>query len=167
MEESLNYCKLDCIALFEVLTTFNELVFNQFSVNVHKSLTLPSLAMRVYKSKYMPQDTIYQLNGQVEEDIRQSYTGGAVDVYIPHNDISDGNGIEFETLYQYDANSLFPTIQANEVMPIGKPITFEGNIRLVDPDAFGFFYCDITTPDNLEHPILQRKVKTVSERLLD
>ena len=58
MEESLKYCRIDCIALFEVLTTFNELVFNQFSVNIHKSLTLPSLAMRVYKSKFMPEDTI-------------------------------------------------------------------------------------------------------------
>ena len=30
----------------------------------------------------------------------------------------------------------------------------------VDPEAFGFFYCNITTPSNLEHPILQRKIKT-------
>ena len=64
IEESLNYCRIDCIALFEVLTSFNELVFQQFDVNIHKSLTLPSLAMRVYKSKYMPENTIYQLNGR-------------------------------------------------------------------------------------------------------
>lgn len=41
MEESLKYCRIDCIALFEVLTTFNQLVFDQFNVNIHKSLTLP------------------------------------------------------------------------------------------------------------------------------
>ena len=42
--------------------------------------------MRIYKSQFMPADTIYQLSSiNVERDIRQSYTGGAVDVYIPHN----------------------------------------------------------------------------------
>ena len=36
----------------------------------------------------MPKETIYQLTSNVESDIRQSYTGGAVDVYIPHNRLS-------------------------------------------------------------------------------
>lgn len=45
-------------------------------------------------------------------------------------------------------------------MPIGKPISFEGDILRLEPDAFGFFYCKITSPEYLEHPILQRRVKT-------
>jgi len=55
---------------------------------------------------------------------------------------------------------------ANHHMPVGKPIAFEGNIRLVEPDAFGFFYCKITSaalaqaPEYLIHPILQRRIKT-------
>jgi len=44
--------------------------------------------MRIYKAIYMPKETIYQLTSNVESDIRQSYTGGAVDVYIPHNRLS-------------------------------------------------------------------------------
>jgi hypothetical protein len=44
-------------------------------------------------------------------------------------------------------------------MPTGKPIKFFGDIRKYEPDAFGFFYCKITTPDNLKHPILQTHVK--------
>jgi hypothetical protein len=44
-------------------------------------------------------------------------------------------------------------------MPIGKPIKFFGDIRKVDPNAFGFFYCEIIAPDNLEHPIIQTHVK--------
>jgi hypothetical protein len=40
-------------------------------------------------------------------------------------------------------------------MPIGKPTLFEGNIRAIDPNAFGFFYCEITAPDNIRHPIIQ------------
>jgi len=48
----------------------------------------------------------------------------------------------------------------NDLMPVGKPIAFLGNIRKIEPDAYGFFYCKITSPEYLEHPILQRRIKT-------
>jgi DNA polymerase type B, organellar and viral len=160
-DESTKYCKLDCKCLHEIITKFNELIFNEFSINVHKLLTLPALAMRIFKSKFMPKNMIFQLHGIVERNIRQSYTGGAVDSYIPHNKI--GNFIEsneYETIYQYDANALYPSVMTNNLMPIGKPIAFLGDIRRMEPDSFGFFYCKITSPEYLEHPILQRRIKT-------
>ena len=49
---------------------------------------------------------------------------------------------------------------AKTAMPIGKPVAFEGNIRNIDPKAYGFFYCKITSPEYLEHPLLQRRIKT-------
>jgi hypothetical protein len=49
---------------------------------------------------------------------------------------------------------------ANNLMPIGKPTVFEGDIFKFNPDAFGFFYGEITSPTYLEHPILQQKIKT-------
>jgi hypothetical protein len=154
---------LDCSSLHEILTLFNNLIFNEFKVNINPSLTLPALAMRIYKSQFMPENTIYQILGQVESDIRQSYTGGAVDVYIPHNRITGFfNSIKaiFITLYYYDVNGLYPFIMAETPMPIGKPVAFTGNIRKYEPSAFGFFYCKITSPKHLEHPILQRKIET-------
>jgi DNA polymerase elongation subunit (family B) len=84
-------------------------------------------------------------------------------VYIPHNRISaffSNITALFKTLFYYDVNSLYPTVMANHEMPIGKPIAFEGNIRNVDPNAYGFFYCKITSPEYLEHPILQRRLNT-------
>ena len=65
-----------------------------------------------------------------------------------------------ELIYCYDVNSLYPYIMNSMEMPTGTPIYFEGNIRKYEPNAFGFFYCKITTPTYLEHPILQRRVKT-------
>jgi hypothetical protein len=35
---------------------------------------------------------------------------------------------------------------ANKIMPIGKPIAFDGNIRNIEPDAYGYFYCEIICP---------------------
>ena len=160
-DEAIKYCKLDCKCLHQIMTKFNELIFNEFSINVHNVLTLPALAMRIFKTKFMPKNTIYQLHGIIERNIRQSYTGGSVDSYIPHNKI--GNFIEsneYETIYHYDANALYPTVMTKDLMPVGKPIAFLGNIRQVEPDAYGFFYCKITSPDYLDHPILQRRIKT-------
>jgi hypothetical protein len=162
-EEAIKYCKLDCLILHEILIKFNELIFNEFKVNVHKVLTLPSLAMRIFKSLFMPIDSIFQLHGGIEKDIRQSYTGGAVDVYIPHNRLTPwltNEKVEYETLYYYDVNGLYPTVMSQQYMPVGKPIVFEGEITKINPQAFGFFYCEITSPQYLDHPILQRRIKT-------
>src|SRR5712691_8242695 len=119
--------------------------------------------MRIYKTHFMPKDTIYQILGKPEQDIRESYTGGAVDVYIPHNKISSFFSkikATYIKLFCYDVNSLYPFIMASTQMPIGKPIAFNGDIRNIEPNAYGFFYCKITSPAYLEYPILQRRIKT-------
>jgi DNA polymerase type B, organellar and viral len=159
-DEAIKYCKLDCKCLYDILVNFNNLIFNEFKLNINNSLTLPALAMKIYKSQYMPENTVYQLLGNIEKDIRQSYTGGAVDVYIPHNRIRSFFSRFLTKLFVYDVNSLYPFIMSNTFMPIGKPIAFIGNIRKVEHDAFGFFYCKITSPKYLEHPLLQRRIKT-------
>jgi DNA polymerase elongation subunit (family B) len=93
---------------------------------------------------------IHMLSGKIAENIRKSYTGGAVDMYIPK-----GNNI-----HSYDVNSLYPFVMRDKEYPIGSPTYFIGNILNMNPNAFGFFYCKITAPDNLLHPILQTHYKT-------
>jgi len=51
---------------------------------------------------------------------------------------------------------------AKNLMPVGNKSYFEGEIRKLSPEAFGFFFCKITAPDFLNHPILQLHVKTKS-----
>ena len=165
--EALKYCKLDCKSLFDILNIFNKLIFEHFSINPHhpKIISLPGLAMRIFKAHYLLPNTIYQLLGNVERDIREAYTGGAVDVYIPHNGIhgNPNNAIREigrKDLFYYDVNSLYPFIMSNVTMPAGKPIVFEGDITKIDPNVFGFLYCKISSPAKLNEPILQRKIKT-------
>lgn len=112
--ESIKYCELDCVTLHQVITQFNELIYDKFNINIHDVLTISSLAMRIYKTHYMPKDTIYQLGGRLEFDIRKSYTGGAVDVYIPHNRTSPFIGFRplHKLLYSYDVNGLYPFVMA-------------------------------------------------------
>jgi DNA polymerase type B, organellar and viral len=98
----------------------------------------------------MKNGTIPQLSGKIAKDIREGYTGGAVDMFIPE-------GIN---IYCYDVNSLYPSQMQSQDMPVGQPSRFEGNIKLIDQNAFGFFYCKIEAPTDIKHPILQTHVNT-------
>src|SRR5580658_1748864 len=129
------------------------MIFDLFAINIHKYPTLPSLAFAVFRSNFMPENTIPQLSGKIANNIRQEYTGGSVDVFIPQS--KPGVNIK-----GYDVNSLYPAQMESKLMPVGKPVYFEGDVRLINKDAFGFFYCKITAPNDIKHPILQTHVKT-------
>jgi hypothetical protein len=49
---------------------------------------------------------------------------------------------------------------ANRDMPVGMPKYFEGDILKYNPDAFGFFYCNIRSSIDVKTPILQTRIKT-------
>jgi len=129
------------------------MVFKLFGRSIHHYPTLPSLAFAIFRAKFMSEENIPQLSGKIAKDIRSGYTGGAVDMYIPENP-------DNTEIFVYDVNSLYPSQMQTQLMPVGKPSYFEGNIRLINLDAFGFFYCKIIAPDNLDHPVLQTHVKT-------
>jgi hypothetical protein len=101
----------------------------------------------------MEENSIPQLFGKIAKDIRQGYTGGSVDMFIPKNK----KGVK---LYAYDVNSLYPSRMKECDMPVGNTIYFEGNIRIIDSKAFGFFFCEIIAPENIKHPIIQTHAKT-------
>jgi len=151
--ETIKYCVMDCISLHQVMIKFSEMIFNLFEIDINKYPTLSSLAFAIFRTKFMPENTIPQLSGQIANDIRGSYTGGAVDMYIPKSP-------KGKKVYVYDVNSLYPYIMNSKLMPIGEPTHFYGDVRKVDPNAFGFFYCKIKAPNNLLHPIIKTHVKT-------
>ena len=167
-EEAINYCLLDCISLYQILTKFNDLVFKNFHLDFNDYPTLSSLAFSIFRSNYLKEIPIVQENtckkyktniamisGDVARDIRLSYTGGSTDMFIPIP--SQGNKI-----YAYDVNSLYPSVMLNCKYPIGSPTYFEGDYSEIDPnrDKLGFFYCKVISPEYLDHPILQVHHKT-------
>nr|YP_010146944.1 hypothetical protein K4014_mgp23 [Cyclocybe aegerita]QQP21453.1 hypothetical protein [Cyclocybe aegerita] len=157
-EEAIKYCKLDCITLYQIISKFNSLIFNTFSLNINNYPTLPSLTFAIFKSKYLKEDEVHMLSGQIAKDIRKGYTGGSVDMYIPL--------IEKDSkIFIYDINSLFPSQMFLYKFPVGTPTFFTGDITKIpsynsEEKPFGFFYCKITAPNYLEHPIIQTHFKT-------
>jgi DNA polymerase family B len=57
-EEAINYCKLDCLSLYEVLSKFNDLIFNEFKVDPTKVLTLPSFMVGKELGQFKLEHTI-------------------------------------------------------------------------------------------------------------
>jgi hypothetical protein len=126
------------------------MVFSLFKVDFQKYPTLSSIAFAIYRTNFMEKEIIPKLTGQIAENIRLSYTGGAVDMYLPKG----------ENIKCYDVNSLYPFVMKENDMPVGVPSYFEGDITKLYSNAFGFFYCNIKAPEGLNHPILQTRVKT-------
>ena len=153
--EVVKYCEIDCISLYQIIYKFNDFIFNLFSVNIHRYPTLPSLAFGIFRSNFMPEKRVPQLSGKIAADIRSGYTGGSCEVYIPK--FVSKPGVKMKCL---DVNSLYPSQMESQLMPVGIPTFFEGDINSVDTKAFGFFFCRIIAPDDILHPILQTHVNT-------
>lgn len=155
-DEAIKYCQQDCLTLYQIMNKFNDLMFNNLKIDMTKYPTLSSLAMALFRKEYLNEDMkLSMISGQVYKDIKQSYTGGATDMFIPTNSSN-------ELVYAYDVNSLYPYVMANCKLPSGKPIYFEGDITTQDKEAFGFFYCKVIAPEDLMHPIIQLHIKTKS-----
>lgn len=134
--------------MLEVLTKFNNNIYNKYQLNITSFKTLPGLALAVYNSSYLPEkfkSEIKMIKGELEREIRSSYFGGNVDVF--YNQISEG--------YYYDLNSQYPKAMLND-MPVGDPVlSLETNLDKI----FGFVFGEIYCPDEktLRVPFIQYK----------
>lgn len=158
--ETIKYCENDCRALWLVLDKFNQLIFNKYKLNIHNFPTLPSLTLAIYKSYYLTENIIPKIGADIYNFIRSGYTGGHTDMYKP---IPTDN----ELVYCYDVNSLYPSVMQAFDMPIGTPQYFEFNDFISIPEflkivnnPFGFFEVEVTSPKDMNRPLLQTKVKT-------
>ncbi len=153
--ETIKYCVIDCIALHQIMESFLEKIRGEFMLEASRYPTASSIASAVFRSNFLPDlnkkgKAITSLSGTMADEIRKGYTGGAVDAYIAYG----------ENVHCYDVNSLYPSVMQTNPMPIGDPTEFFGDIRAVNPEAFGFFLCEIEAPADLKHPILQTHHKT-------
>ena len=149
--ELTKYCMNDCRVLWQIIEAFNKTIHTEFEFNIFKNGTIPSLSQALFTRKFWDNTKkIPVITGEVYDFIKQSFTGGHTDVYIPHG----------TKLYQYDVNSLYPFIMATKPMPCGNVRYFTGDIFKIDPDAFGFFKVEITAPEHMDRPVVQTRLLT-------
>ena len=144
--ESLAYLRKDVLGLLEIMTKFNEKIYNLYSLNITNFVTAPKLASAIFTSKFYNDSDdlkIKMIRGNVEKEIRSAYYGGNVNVLV--NKMDHG--------YYYDMNSQYPFAMLND-LPVGNP-TFSTDTNL--DNYFGFVYGEITAPDinRLRVPYIQ------------
>ena len=116
-KEAINYCILDCKSLHQIITKFASLIFELFSINIHRYPTLASLAFAIFRSNFMKEENIPRLARKDVQKIKTGYTGGAVDMFIPEN-------LDGELVYWYDVNALYPNSMLKQKCPLVKLNTF-------------------------------------------
>lgn len=165
--ETKNYCLNDCIVLYKIIKKFGDFMLEQFRVNIHKSPTLSSLTMRIFRTNYLNDKIILKLNKNIYEILVKSYFGGHVDLYIPESNvnysvkdikqmISDKKIDNLETVNGYDINALYPSVMKDNLFPTDLIGYFKGDITLIDEYEvkFGIYKVKVSVPDSIKHPIL-------------
>ena len=71
------YCKNDCFILYKIIQNFNQLIFDKWNLNINNFPTLPSVAMGLFRSKFLREDEVCIIKGVSFKDIKESYTGFA------------------------------------------------------------------------------------------
>lgn len=57
-KETLYYCSKDVVSLYQILAKFSILIFLKFKLNITGCGTLPSLAYKIYRTRYINKDHV-------------------------------------------------------------------------------------------------------------
>lgn len=145
-EEYIEYLKRDVLLLGGVMQKAQEIYWKLFKVDIETKITLPSLALTIFRLKYYDDSNwpIHIPNKNEDTFIRRAYYGGHTDVYIPCG----------EDLYYYDVNSLYPFVMKEFPMPGGVPV-WHGNLEGKDLDSMcGFIEAYVVCPKTIKRPFL-------------
>nr|YP_010697778.1 hypothetical protein P1R16_mgp18 [Porodaedalea niemelaei]WCF76674.1 hypothetical protein [Porodaedalea niemelaei] len=80
--ETIKYCSQDCRALYQVIKEFGLLIFKLFNINILTVPTLPSLAFKIYRTKFFPSKKeikIPVISDAMFNDLKKAYYGGHCD----------------------------------------------------------------------------------------
>jgi len=144
-EECFKYLENDLKGLHQVLSIFNKFIYKNYKLNMTKTLSISSLAMKIYTSNYLKGNFNIPIisNRKVNFDIINALYGGRVEIFKPF--IKKG--------YFYDVNSIYPAAMLMP-MPVGSPI-FSTNTNL--KELFGIVFATVHVPD-LADPVLPKRL---------
>jgi hypothetical protein len=162
------YCRSDVRILAHSLEVYiREGMTYNGGLNPMEEITIASYALRVYKTLYMPENTIGLISPEAQQFARRAFSGGRTDVrkmirFWSEDDVALGK----YGVYQ-DVQSLYPTVQVFDPMPIGHPVITKyivaGESTQPQPAMdylrtfFGFIECDLTPVKYMHHPIIVEK----------
>jgi DNA polymerase type B, organellar and viral len=146
LTQFIEYSKQDSISLLKALLKAQNIYVNEHEVDIATIWSTSTLSLKIFRQKFLDID-IPILSNKLDNIIRLSYIGGSTDYFYQYG----------ENLKHYDVNSLYPKAMCNP-MPLKFLGEIEGdNVRL--ENVFGFAEARISTPHDMEIPLLPLKVE--------
>lgn len=168
--ELVEYCQSDTRILGKAIEAYMVKQMQLHPLNPLSKMTIASYAMTMYRTFYMPVDSLVRLSATEHDEISLSMHGGRTDTRRMLREWTEEE-VAAGVYGQYqDVQSLYPTVQFYDPLPVGKPIRRgfpadnQPTPRELD-DLFGFICCDIEPARYLHHPVLVH-LDTKTGRLL-
>lgn len=102
------YIRQDTELLWKSLQVFGDIMFAKAGRIGSLGLTLPSTAMKVFRTEYLKQELTVPFNNDVRSFLREGYVGGRVEVF---------NAGYYRRINVYDVNSLYPSVMHDTRVP--------------------------------------------------
>lgn len=150
-KECLRRTRRHAWALFELISTFQKMIFSEFECDTTECMSISALAMRIFTTHFYHEPLIYTNTEANDLFIRQAYFGGHSDLYRP-----EGKGV-----FMYDVNSLYVLTMRSD-LPAGITNWVSHFERMKLENLFGFVEADICCPKTIKRPFLPSGTKAVS-----
>ena len=145
LDQFIDYSKQDSICLLKALIKAQNIYIKEHKVDIATIWSTSTLSFKIFRLNFL-NINIPTLTNKLDALLRLAYIGGSTDYFFKYG----------ENLKHYDVNSLYPKAMCNPM-----PIEFLGesdgsNVKL--ENIFGFAEAKITTPNDIQIPLLPFKV---------
>lgn len=169
-EEMKTYCVQDTLILKLGLEAYQQVCLQTVGMDPLIALTRAQFTYDVYVKKCMPPRVLPMLDQNESDFARRAFRGGRTDVRCMRYVQSDEDRQQGIHLAYVDIQSLYPTVQYYDRLPVGRPRRTRYTADVPQPSLyhlknfFGVICCDVRPTCFLFHPILShhRQGKLVS-----
>ncbi len=166
-EELKAYCINDVEVLSLAFRTYCDTMaeMNQ-GYSPSKTLTAAGYAYSLYMTLHLPPQTLCRLNFDQDRFARKAMHGGKTDVRIMQVELSPETIAAGTGLRYVDVQSLYPTVQYYDYLPVGSPSThiypegvipeehFQYLLTMEESERVYFIECDLHPSRYVHHPVV-------------
>ena len=164
--EMRDYCENDVLVLSLSLSCYARICLDYSQLNPLPFLTIAQFTFTHYRLTHLPCKTIFFLDESFDTFARRALHGGNTNVRQLFYECSPEEAGTLDNgergLRYIDVQSLYPTVQFYDPMPVGYPTTSFYYSEHSQPRSsfletfFGFIECDIAPVRFMHHPLLGR-----------
>ena len=164
-KERHEYCVSDVLILKKAMETYRDLCIDTFKLDPLKCVTIASFAMKNFRTNFMEEENLAVLTKDEYAFIKRAFCGGRTNAAKLYRKWSKEELEEGVCGRKIDIQSLYPTTQFYDTIPVGAPkweereeeLKTKGAMKSYIDSHFGFIECDVDCPPQDFFPSLPEK----------